>query len=71
LYYSLTSLSDYKVITNNKIQIGRYYAQSFSLKEQSQAVIDGFKQVDPSVIVEHYDFWTDVPFYNYLNGESL
>jgi len=71
LYYSLTELPDYKLITNNKIEAGRYYAQSFSLKEQSQAVIDGFKKVDPSVVVEHYDFWTDVPFYNYLNGESL
>jgi len=71
LYYSLTALPDYEVITNNKIQIGRYYAQSFSLKEQSQAVIDGFKSVDPSVSVEHYDFWTDAPFYRYLNGESV
>ncbi|WP_241158341.1 hypothetical protein [Cohnella candidum] len=71
LYYSLTALPDYKIITNNKITADRYYAQSFSLKEQSQAVIDGFKKVDPSVTVEHYDFWTDVPFYNYLNGESL
>ncbi|MFC4811778.1 hypothetical protein [Paenibacillus sp. GCM10023250] len=71
LYYSLTPLADYKEITNNKIQLGRYYAQSFSLKEQSKAVVDGFKQVDPAVKVETYDFWTDVPFYNYLNGESL
>ncbi|WP_219834834.1 hypothetical protein [Paenibacillus sp. R14(2021)] len=71
LYYSLTPLTDYKEITNNKIQIDRYYAQSFSLKEQSQSVIDGFKKVDPSVNVEHYDFWTDVPFFNYLNGEPL
>lgn len=71
LYYSNTELPGYKLITNNKITIGRYYAQSFSLKEQSQAVIDGFHKVDPSVTVEHYDFWADVPFYNYLNGESL
>lgn len=71
LYYSNTELPNYKLITNNKITIGRYYAQSFSLKDKSQAVIDGFHQVDPNVTVEHYDFWTDVPFYNYLNGESL
>lgn len=71
LYYSLTELPDYKIIANNKITIDDYYAQSFSLKEQSQAVTDGFKSVDPSVIVENYDFWVDVPFYNYLNGESL
>ncbi|MBM7566281.1 S-layer homology domain-containing protein [Paenibacillus sacheonensis] len=71
LYYSLTPLAGYKEITNNKIQLGRYYAQSFSLKEQSKAVVDGFKHVDPAVDVQSYDFWTDVPFYNYLNGESL
>lgn len=71
LYYSNTELPGYKLITNNKITLGRYYAQSFSLKEQSQAVIDGFHKVDPNVTVEHYDFWADVPFYNYLNGESL
>ncbi|RUS45656.1 hypothetical protein [Cohnella sp. AR92] len=71
LYYSLTALPEYQVISNNKIQLGRYYAQSFSLKEQSQAVIDGFKSIDPSVTVEHYDFWVDAPFYRYLNGESL
>lgn len=70
LYYSLTPLADYKVITNNKIQIDRYYAQSFSLKEQSRTVIEGFKKVDPSVQVDSYDFWVDVPFFNYLNGES-
>ncbi len=70
LYYSLTELKDYSVITNNKIQTGRYYAQSFSLKEQSAAVIAGFKQVDPSVTVQHYDFWADAPFFRYLNGES-
>ncbi|SDW07853.1 hypothetical protein [Paenibacillus sp. CF384] len=71
LYYSLTPLADYKEITNNKIQLGRYYAQSFSLKEQSKATIDGFKHVDPSVNVQSYDFWTDIPFFNYLNGEPL
>lgn len=71
LYYSLTELPEYEIITNNKIAIDHYYAQSFSLKEQSEAVTEGFKSVDPSVTVENYDFWVDIPFYNYLNGESL
>ncbi|MFC5701102.1 hypothetical protein ACFPVX_07390 [Cohnella faecalis] len=70
LYYSLTELKGYKKITNNKITAGHYYAQSFSLKEQSASVTAGFKKADPSVKVENYDFWTDVPFFNYLNGES-
>lgn len=71
LYYSLTELPNYKLITNNKIESGHYYAQSFSLKEESQSVADGFRSIDPSVSVEQYDFWTDIPFFNYLNGESL
>lgn len=70
LYYSLTELPGYRKITNNKIEHGHYYAQSFSLQSDSQAVAAGFRQIDPSVSVESYDFWTDVPFFNYLNGES-
>ncbi|CAI6031301.1 hypothetical protein [Cohnella sp. JJ-181] len=70
LYYSLTELQGYEKITNNKIEHGHYYAQSFSLRSASDAVAAGFRDVDPKVVVERYDFWTDVPFYNYLNGES-
>jgi len=70
LYWSLTELPGYKKITNNKIQHGHYYAQSFSLTNSSASVVSGFREIDPSVKVESYDFWTDVPFYNYLNGES-
>ncbi|MBB6672698.1 hypothetical protein [Cohnella nanjingensis] len=70
LYYSFTELSGYKAIANNKIDGGRYYAQSFSLKEKSAEVVAGFRKLDPQAVVTHYDFWADVPFYNYLNGES-
>ncbi|OXS52680.1 hypothetical protein B1A99_33060 [Cohnella sp. CIP 111063] len=70
LYYSLTELSGYKEISNNKISTGKYYAQSFSLKEQSADVTEGFKKIDPSANVVNYDFWVDGPFYNYLQGES-
>jgi hypothetical protein len=70
LYYSLTELANYKKISNNKIEQGIYYAQSFSLKEQSAAVTSGFKKLDPSIKVINYDFWVDGPFYNYLKDES-
>jgi hypothetical protein len=70
LYYSLTELKDYKKISNNKISEGNFYAQSFSLKEQSANVTAGFKQIDSAVKVITYDFWVDGPFYNYLNGDS-
>ncbi|MBJ6363914.1 hypothetical protein ACFOQM_22050 [Paenibacillus sp. GCM10012307] len=71
LYYSLTKLDDYKLIANNKIVDGHYYAQSFSLPEKAAEVKEGFAKVDPSIKVESYTFWVDVPFFNYLNGESL
>jgi hypothetical protein len=70
LYYSATELNNYKKISNNKIEQGHYYAQSFSLKEKSPSVTSGFKKLDPTVKVINYDFWVDGPFYNYLNGES-
>ncbi|WP_372629811.1 hypothetical protein [Cohnella sp.] len=70
LYYSLTELSNYKEISNNKISAGKYYAQSFSLKEQSAGVTEGFKKIAPSANIVTYDFWVDGPFYNYLQGES-
>ncbi|RED89379.1 hypothetical protein [Cohnella phaseoli] len=70
LYYSLTELGGYKEIANNKISAGKYYAQSFSLKDQSASVTEGFKKLDPSAKVVSYNFWVDGPFYNYLQGES-
>ncbi|RED55474.1 S-layer homology domain-containing protein [Cohnella lupini] len=70
LYFSLTELTGYEKISNNKIEKGHYYAQSFSLKEKSAAVTEGFKKLDPSITVINYDFWVDAPFFRYLNGES-
>jgi hypothetical protein len=71
LYYSLTELKDYDVITNNKIKGGGpYYAQSFSLNEKSAAIAAGFSSIDPAVKVETYKFWVDRPFYNYLTGDD-
>jgi len=72
LYYSNTELEGYSLITNNKIQgDGPVYAQSFSLNDQSAAIVEGFKSIDPKLEVETYTFWVDPPFYRYLNGESL
>ncbi|MBE1442741.1 hypothetical protein [Paenibacillus sp. OAS669] len=73
LYYSLTELNDYDVITNNKITTaaGPYYAQSFSLNDKSDGIVAGFKQIDPKVTVSTYKFWVDRPFHNYLTGDDF
>ncbi|MFD1884770.1 hypothetical protein [Paenibacillus wenxiniae] len=70
LYYSPTELSGYPVISNTKITLGNYYAQSFSLKDKAQAIRDGFRKLAPDATISGYDFWVDQPFFNYLNGES-
>lgn len=69
LYYSLTGVKDYKVITNNKVSKGHYYAQSFSLSDKSNDVVTGLKKINASLNVDSYKFWVDEPFYNYLLGD--
>ncbi|HZG85358.1 hypothetical protein [Paenibacillus sp.] len=72
LYYSNTELAGYDLISNNKIRgDGPFYAQSFSLNDQSAAISEGFQSLDSKLEVETYTFWVDPPFYRYLNGESL
>ncbi|WP_261302219.1 hypothetical protein [Paenibacillus andongensis] len=69
LYYSLTDVKDYKVIANNKVSKGHYYAQSFSLSDKSNDVVTGLKKINASLNVDSYKFWVDEPFYNYLLGD--
>ncbi|MDQ0873616.1 hypothetical protein QFZ77_002275 [Paenibacillus sp. V4I3] len=69
LYYSLTDVKDYKVIANNKVSKGHYYAQSFSLSDKSDDVVTGLKKINASMNVDSYKFWVDEPFYNYLLGD--
>lgn len=71
LYYSLTELKDYPIITNNYVQSGRHIVQTFSLNEDSPAVVDAFKKLGKQVEVKTYKFWVDQPFYNYLKGDDF
>lgn len=68
LYYSNTELDEYVTISNNKLTLGNYYAQTFSLNEQVESIAAGFKEVNPEVEVESYEFWANIAFYNYLGG---
>jgi hypothetical protein len=69
LYYSDTELKDYVVITNNYMEKDNYVAQSFSLNEASESVVQGFKNQDPQLEVITYKFWVNEAFYNYLLGD--
>ena len=68
LFYSMTPLEDYLVITNNYIQAEGKLAQSFSLQEDSAAVVTAIQALEGDVDVVTYDFWVDEPFFNYLTG---
>ncbi|MEN1760708.1 hypothetical protein [Anoxynatronum sibiricum] len=68
LFYSLTPLEDYLVITNNYIQAEGKLAQSFSLQEDSEAVMTAIQELGADMDVVTYDFWVDEPFFNYLTG---
>ncbi|MFM9276601.1 hypothetical protein [Paenibacillus jiagnxiensis] len=70
LYYSLPAMNNYMEISNNRIDSGNYYAQSFSLKEDTASIAEGLKKLAPAAEVQTYNFWVDAPFYRYLNGES-
>ncbi|MFD0586615.1 hypothetical protein ACFQZE_01270 [Paenibacillus sp. GCM10027627] len=72
LYFSATELKGYKVITNNLIidPDSTYTVHPFSLNEDSARVVKGLKAIDPNAVIQPYTFWVDVPFFNYLHGES-
>lgn len=71
LYYSNSELDDYVLISNNKISLGHYYAQSFSLNEQVNDITKGIKAVDAKAEIETYQFWANKAFYNYLGGTDF
>lgn len=73
LFYTLVEPREdgYLQIANNKIVDGYYYAQTFSLVEDTESIAAGFAELDPKVEVESYTFWANEAFYNYLRGEGL
>ncbi|MCR8660376.1 hypothetical protein [Paenibacillus endoradicis] len=70
LYHSNTEIADYEVVTNNKISLGNYYAQTFSLNEEVEEIVTGMKQVNANVVVDSNQFWVNKAFFNYLGGKD-
>lgn len=73
LFYTLKAPvgPGYKLIANNKIVDGNFYAQTFSLTGDTKKIAAGFAAINPEVKVQSYTFWTNEAFFNYLNGEGL
>lgn len=68
LYYSDTEIPEYMIITNNYVKKDNIIAQSFSLNEKSESVVQGFRKADTKLQVITYKFWVNEAFYNYLGG---
>lgn len=71
LYSSRVVLPDYIEVTNNVVVLGDFYLQSFSLTENSDAIISSFQAAYPDGNIETWDLWVNVAFHNYLLGEPL
>lgn len=73
LYYSNTKVDNYENITNNLVSDpdSTYTVNPFSLNEDSEAVVEGLKAIDPDAVITPYQFWVDKPFFRYLHGESV
>ncbi|MBL8164438.1 MAG: hypothetical protein JNJ61_20790 [Anaerolineae bacterium] len=68
LYSSTVAIPDYIAVKNNVVYVGDFYLQSFSLTENSEAIIDSFTSDYPSGTVEVWDLWVNEAFHNYLLG---
>lgn len=69
LYYSDKEIQGYLTVSNNYIMKDNFIAQSFSMNDKSESVVQGFKKADPKLEVVTYKFWVNEAFYNYLLGD--
>ena len=70
LYSSRVPLDDYVAVKNNVVTGDQFYIQSFSLAEDSDAVVAAFTAAYPDAAVTVHDLWVNEAFYNYLMGEA-
>jgi hypothetical protein len=70
LYSSATEMGDgYVTITDNVISSGEYEAHPFSLNENVENAVTGFKNIDNTLEINSKMFWVNQAFYNYLIGD--
>jgi hypothetical protein len=68
LYSARVPLENYVEVRNNVVYVGQFYLQSFSLIEDSDAIIAGFEAAYPDGDIQTWDLWVNVSFHNYLLG---
>ncbi|WP_094605446.1 hypothetical protein [Sporomusa silvacetica] len=68
LYTSVTPISGYQTVTDHVITDGHYEIHTFSLEENSFAVLSGLMAISPDMQVAQQTVWVDNPFYQYLLG---
>lgn len=71
LYSALVEVLDYVEVKNNVVYIGDFYLQSFSLNENSEAIVNSFTENYGDGEVKVWDLWVNQAFHRYLLGEPL
>lgn len=71
LYSATVEVPDYVEVKNNVVYIGDFYLQSFSLNENSEAIVDSFTENYGDGDVQVWNLWVNQAFHRYLLGEPL
>ena len=71
LYTSNTKIDQYETMTDNIVRSGDFEAHVYTLNQDSQALVEALKKLDPRLEIRTEVIWVDVPFYNYLKGEAM
>ncbi|HHU32007.1 MAG: hypothetical protein ACOX1Y_09255 [Zhaonellaceae bacterium] len=70
VFTSNVELGQYLTMTDNIVKNEVYEAHVYTLNEDSQALVDALKELDPSLEISTEIVWVNVQFYNYLKGEA-
>jgi len=69
LYTSNIPMENYLTMTDNIVRNGNYEAHVYTLNEDSEALVNALKKLDPSLDIKTEIVWVNEAFYNYLKGE--
>lgn len=68
-YRSYTPMKGYKVLMENRIEIGNYQAQLMVLPEEAQTQAKAIQQDSPKMQVHTIKTWVNPSFYRYMHGD--
>ncbi|MFM2483681.1 hypothetical protein [Celerinatantimonas yamalensis] len=68
-YRSYTPMKRYKVLMENRIEMGQYEAQLMVLPEKAKAQAEHIKDVEKNIHINTIKTWVNPSFYRYMHGD--